>query len=245
MNWTNIIVKGIFFILAVFFAVAGIIYIMGQTPLISTDSFIGIAVTLIGIIVTFAIGFQIVNALDLKKNIEINKDKVDNKLQKINETEEAINMVINHNRIVNHSVIEYENKYNSVVIVIRYNNEIVRALFNFNNKNYIYSMNLIIVAMNIFMENKSITDSYLIIGKNALKGFAALTLIESYSLTTENESHRIYLPNALNKDGEFNDIIMDIIEFSDKKNNIEDNPISKLQKKYESEILDFKTGCPF
>ena len=80
MKWSNIIIKGILYILSTLFIVLSIIYIMGQVPFITTDSFIGLAVGLIGIMVTFAIGFQIYNTLDSKKEIEAGLKKFDDLL---------------------------------------------------------------------------------------------------------------------------------------------------------------------
>lgn len=45
---------------------------------VSLDTFIGVMVTMIGILVTFAVGWQIINALEIKSKLaEIEKIKAD------------------------------------------------------------------------------------------------------------------------------------------------------------------------
>ena len=45
---------------------------------VSLDTFIGVMVTMIGILVTFAVGWQIINALEIKNKLaEIEKIKVE------------------------------------------------------------------------------------------------------------------------------------------------------------------------
>ena len=58
-----------FFILAVIVSTYGVIQLYGVFPNKPIDGFIALIATFIGIMVTFAIGFQIYNALDLKKEI--------------------------------------------------------------------------------------------------------------------------------------------------------------------------------
>ena len=52
---------------------------------VSLDTFIGVMVTMIGILVTFAVGWQIINALEIKSKLaEIEKIKADVNTQQSN-----------------------------------------------------------------------------------------------------------------------------------------------------------------
>ena len=67
------------------FAVLWICNVRPQT-VVSLDSFVGVATGLIGIMVTFAIGWQIVNAMELKSKIaelEQQKSQIDKLRQQV------------------------------------------------------------------------------------------------------------------------------------------------------------------
>lgn len=85
MKTKHIIIIGIIFILSVFLSVIGTLYIAGQTPFISTDSFIGTAVTLIALLVTIIIGYQIYNSIAIKSEQKEFEAGIDSKLEKQNE----------------------------------------------------------------------------------------------------------------------------------------------------------------
>lgn len=70
MKTKHIIIIGVIFILSVFLSVISTLYIVGQTPFISTDSFIGTAVTLIALLVTIIIGYQIYNSVQLDSKLD-------------------------------------------------------------------------------------------------------------------------------------------------------------------------------
>lgn len=208
---------------------------------VKTDAFIGIISTFIGIIVTLAIGFQIYNAIELKKEIHEAKSKTENILEEFKASMIKVeDLNKNFNKL--EAKLEQEKKK------IEYLSSKQVALFNYSNGQYNLSLMNSISTLNMYLKDNSLDD------KNDIIGLIISTIIKCYEKTNTKEYFNFIESNIMKttQDEDIKNICRELYIYNDYihtgEHPIEElipKYISSLKERFSADFLLFNTGCPF
>lgn len=205
----------------------------------SNDSFIGTALTIIGILVTFVIGYQIFNAVEFKKDIEHQKNELLNDYEgfkkDINEKIKENNKLLSEINILQNKIEKIKHSSELEIFILRADSAYSKTKYDEAFFNYLSALatRLYIKEETKFYNNNDITiydiDSLNDIRHNLL--ITSVKLLNSYRDNSKKEDIKTsidVLNNSFFKDNYpflFSDMCYKTITIAFKKINI-DQPLN-------------------